>query len=235
MHGVFVLLSSRKAQRAGMPFYLRTGRLTPTLIARIMIVAMLAFALVSGIVHPGVASSGHLCTMACCAGKPPHEAGSCMQGACHAHLSIRKPPVSKEQAEVCDGHNPQMAQHEAMQTQDAPAPFEETVSRSDHLHQQPFDSLAREPSQQDDPPKTNAADASMLMKQCSPDCGAGTLSGSSQSRPRSSVAISEADRPRPPSRARLPHTSDNPAKELEALCQRSRPRGPPRSFSWLTD
>src|SRR5690349_10464722 len=28
-------------------------------------------------------ASGPMCTLACCAGRPPHAAGSCMNGSCH--------------------------------------------------------------------------------------------------------------------------------------------------------
>jgi hypothetical protein len=32
-------------------------------------------------------TAGQLCTLACCAALPPHAAGSCMHGSCHAKLA----------------------------------------------------------------------------------------------------------------------------------------------------
>ena len=211
---------------------LRIGRFTPTLVARIVIVATLTFALVSGIAPLGQTSSGHLCTMACCAGKPPHEAGSCMHGSCHIELPIRRPsPPPKEREKLYGAHKPQTACHSAMRMQDAPSPPGEDFSPADHQHNQSVASSAQEQSQRDRSRQTTIIAASMLTRQCPPDCRAVTFSYSSQNRRRDSTAISDAERPRPPSGLRLRHTSHNSAKELDALCGRERPRGPPLSYS----
>jgi hypothetical protein len=222
-----VILSSQKFLRGMMQLDLRTGSFKLTLVARILIAATLTLAILSSIAPPGLTSSRHFCTMACCAGKPLHEAGSCQ-----ANLSLRKPTPPKEQEELCETHNPQMGQHGSMHMQDAPAPSDEESSSLVHLHQQLIDSLAQEEqSKQNSSQQTTSIAASMLTRPCPPDCGAGTFSSSSQSRPRDSAAVAYADRPRPPSSLRLSHPSDNPAKELADLFRRSRPRGPPLSFS----
>src|SRR5690242_12680598 len=77
-------------------------RLTPTLVARIIIATALTLTLLSSIIQPGLASSHHLCTMACCLGKPPHEAGSCSV----AFLAEEEPEASgdQEQDHSLHGH-----------------------------------------------------------------------------------------------------------------------------------
>lgn len=214
---------------------LPTRRLRP-LIARILIAATLTVALVSGITPLGSMSSGSLCTMSCCAGEAPHEAGSCTHGSCNVNFASSKPlpppspPIVQE--ELCRATKPLMTQHGDMHAHDAPAPANEDLSTADHQHHQPADSLVP----QDQSPQnksrqlTNIA-ASVLTKPCPPDCGAGTFSYSSQTRPRDSASVSYADKPRPPSILRLRRIPDNVAKSLEALRRRSRPRGPPISFS----
>jgi hypothetical protein len=210
-----------------MPVNLRTGRLRPTLVARILIAATLTVALVSGIAPFGLTASVHLCTMSCCAGKAPHEAGSC-----HANFSVSKPPSpSKEQEEHCGTTVPQMAQHGEMNMQDAPSPIEEDLSTADYQPHLPADSLAHEQSPQNNSQQATNINASVLTKPCPSDCGTRIFSYSSQSRPRDSASLSYADKPRPPSSPRLQRTSDNVDKALDALCRRSRPRGPPLSFS----
>lgn len=208
-----------------MPINLLTGRLRSMLVARILIAATLTVALVVSIAPFGLTSSAHLCTMSCCAGKPPHEAGSC-----HANFSVSKPPSPlRDQEEHCGITEPQMAQHGEMLMQDAPPPIEEDLSTSDHQPQQ-VDSLAQEQSSQNRQQQTKIA-AGVLTKPCPQDCGAGIFSYSSQRRPRDSASLSYADKPRPPTSPRLQRTSDNVAKVQEALYRRARPRGPPLSFS----
>src|SRR5678815_2336058 len=65
-------------------------------IALVLLCALLA----SGVTLPE-ASAGHLCAMACCTGKAPHEAGSCMHESCDIVVEIQ--PV--EEAEpLCGAH-----------------------------------------------------------------------------------------------------------------------------------
>lgn len=54
----------------------------------------------AGIVPFGTLASGKMCTLACCAGRPPHAAGSCMDASCHAVFNrtdhrFRKQPADK--------------------------------------------------------------------------------------------------------------------------------------------
>lgn len=59
-----------------------------TFVARVVTTVTLLLTLVGGNLILTATASGDLCTLACCAGRAPHAAGSCMQGSCapgHAH------------------------------------------------------------------------------------------------------------------------------------------------------
>jgi hypothetical protein len=215
---------------------LHDRRMTLYGVARIIIAAALAVALVSGAAPLGSASAGHLCAMACCAGQPPHEAGSCTHGSCQVSFSVPEPPPPpEEQEELCGAPQPRSEQHHAARTTHAPhappANVEDVSPAAHHRHHAQADSAAREHSHGGDSRQPPFFNASVLDRPCPPDCGAATSVYSSQSRPRDSAAVSHADRARPPSGPRLRQTSYHSAGELDALCRRSRPRGPPPSFS----
>ena len=208
-------------------------------VARLIIAAALAAILASGAAPLGSASSGHLCAMACCAGQPPHEAGTCTHGSCQVSFAAHESPAPPEEPEeLCGAQKPHSERRHAAHTQHAPPANAEDVSSSAH-HQHHAqsgsharaDSAAHEHTRRGDSRQPPFFNASVLDKPCPPDCGAATSVSSSQSRPRDSAAVSHADRPRPPSGPRLRQTSYHSAGELDALCRRSRPRGPPASFS----
>jgi hypothetical protein len=99
---------------------LRPPKLSCTSITRIVLAAMLVFALLSGVAPFNSLSSPaqQTCTMSCCAGKPPHLAGSC--GAAfsgehnsephgdstdHAHMGgMQMPVASAEIIEASSSH-----------------------------------------------------------------------------------------------------------------------------------
>lgn len=56
---------------------LTSARIKLTFLPRIVVAVVLVLALLSGIAPFKSASAGNFCTMACCAGVPPHAAGSC--------------------------------------------------------------------------------------------------------------------------------------------------------------
>ncbi len=57
----------------------------------ILSVSLLVVLVGAGLVWPA-AASGPMCTLACCAGRAPHAAGSCMQGSCSDHDAHHEPP-----------------------------------------------------------------------------------------------------------------------------------------------
>src|ERR1700687_1161307 len=62
-------------------------RSTPRAAPRIVLAAALLLALVSSTFPVAALASAPMCHLACCAGRAPHAAGSCMNGSCHAFLT----------------------------------------------------------------------------------------------------------------------------------------------------
>lgn len=207
-----------------MSFLLKPLRLFTRSVARLGLVAMVGVSVLSGAIPIASASSSHLCAMACCAGKAPHEAGSCMGGACHAKVVARK--TAPEADPLCNPHLAAEKQHKGMQM-----PKVSTDSTGEdtavQVNEFSFTSDESSPGQQ---PETPGITSGTFTKPCPPDCGATTLSSTTQPRPRDSVALSYAERPRPPSAGFLLGTSLTSTKTLETLRRQSQPRAPPASF-----
>jgi hypothetical protein len=191
-------------------------------ISRVIIGSTLLLSVLWSNIPSSVLASGQLCTLACCAGRTPHAAGSCMNGSCHAFLKGRpKTPHIHRQLPVRQSE--QLCGIRRITARTTGALLRDSTTSA----------LAATPvrSRGSYPAEAARISATALSKPCNSDCGAGTFGSSSQSRPRDSNATSYADKPRPPSTARLEQSSLNIAKSSDALCRRSRPRGPPTSSS----
>lgn len=195
---------------------------SPRAAARIILAAGLLLALVSSTFPLATLASDPMCNLACCAGRTPHAAGSCMNGSCHAFL-VGRPKTSKidlqlpvpESEQLC-GLPRKTTRHSVLSLRGSTAlTLAATSERSRGIRA----------------PDAASVSTSTLGRPCQPDCGAGAFSSSSQGRTRDTGGISHADKPRPPSTARHKHSSFSRAKTLDALCRRSRPRGPPISSS----
>ena len=171
----------------------------------VLLALLLMAGFISTVAPIASVSAGNTCTLSCCAGRAPHAAGSCMDGTCHAAIRLHQRRNVRTQPEerLCG-----------------------VALRGGAVAKTTFRHQVRERDSQ-----SSAFQTSSLTKPCQPDCGAGTFTSSSQSRPRDSGAISHADKPRPPSSGRLDRSSFNRANALDTLCRRSRPRGPPITFS----
>lgn len=196
--------------------------LTLSRAARMTLGALLLFAILSTSIPSSAVASGPMCALACCAGRAPHAAGSCMNGSCHAFLKSRagashihhQSPVQRSE-QLCGLPRVIARTTAALLRQSA------TLTVGDSSERLNADRA-------NDRPRIST---STVGQPCQPDCGTGTFSSSSQSRPRETGAISYADKARPPSAGRHEHSSSNGAMALDALCRRSRPRGPPISSS----
>lgn len=199
--------------------------------ARIVAAVMLVMALLSGIAPFGTASSSSLCAMACCAGKPPHEAGACAGVSCHAHLSARQERPQPKPKTHCEMNGKGTPDHQEMMripdalTIDSAASTGHPDGEVDHSSAQP-DAPSQSASR-----TASVAVSTAISNPCRPDCGAGAFSSSGQGRQRNTADISYAGQPRPPSGGYLFLTKYDPAKTLSALCRKCVPRGPPALFS----
>jgi hypothetical protein len=191
-------------------------------VARVILWSTLLLSILWANIPSSVFASGPMCTLACCAGRAPHAAGSCMNGSCHAFLNGRA-KTSKIHLQLPVHQSEQLCGLPRRATRNSAVVLRgSTALTLAASSEQSHGSRAR------DAPSVST---STLGKPCQPDCGTGAFSSSSQSRTRDTGAISHADKPRPPSTARLEHSSLSRAKTLDASCRRSRPRGPPITSS----
>jgi hypothetical protein len=54
--------------------------------ARVVLATLLLASVVESVAPVETFATGSTCTLACCAGRAPHAAGSCMDGSCHAAI-----------------------------------------------------------------------------------------------------------------------------------------------------
>ncbi len=147
-------------------------------------------------------SAGNICTLACCAGRTPHAAGSCMNGTCHAAIRLRKRTnrFATEPTEKLCGLKTFKARN--------------------------VDRTVVPPQRSDSQP--SSLQVSMLVRPCQPDCGGASGFVSSYS-PGKAVTTSAADQPRPLALSRS-LAAFNRAHTLEVLCRECAPRGPPTKY-----
>lgn len=96
---------------------LRPATPTRASLARTVLATLLVLVLLAGVApFSSFSSSSHACQMECCAGKPPHEAGSCS-------VAFAKGSKSKAHAE----HNEQAAHHSAQHQTHQPSSGEKST------------------------------------------------------------------------------------------------------------
>ena len=155
-------------------------------IARVILGTMLSCAILLANIPSLAVASGPMCTLACCAGRAPHAAGSCMNGSCQAFL--------KGRAGASHNHRQSPAQ-QSEQLCGLPRLIARTTSRllrESAIHAVRYSS---ERLNEDRASFGAHLSTSTVGQPCQPDCGIGTFSSSSQSRPRDTGATSHADKP----------------------------------------
>jgi hypothetical protein len=170
-------------------------------IALVLLCALLA----SGLTLPE-ASAGHLCAMACCIGKAPHEAGSCMHESCEVVVEIQ--PV--EEAEpLCGAH---VSSHKDLETPVVNKSLAPTDSSSHHTTSKH---------------KERGTSIKAVTKPCPPDCKAGGLGYSSLKRQNDSPANGESVKQDIPTSSVRRSSVFRIARELARSFRPALPRGPP--------
>jgi hypothetical protein len=194
----------------------------PTPFARAILATGLLLGLLLGSVPFAVVTSAASCKLACCAGRAPHAAGSCMNGSCHVSLNggTQQRHIHSEAAIEPGEH---LCGLSRIKLHAARLPVTESVTidaASSLLDKGPPGSTTDQTS----------ISTTVLTKPCQADCGSCGSSFTNLNRQRNSGALAYADRPRPPSGVRLSKVDFKPTRKLSALCRRGAPRGPP-SFS----
>ena len=169
-------------------------------------------------------SPTHVCTLACCAGRPPHEAGSCLHGACAVHLPISHRSVKAESEPLCGIHTLMARQGNAER-------ILRTSARSRGGDRRRLALAAGSGSEQSSttsvPGNATSLAAASLTRPCLPECGAATVGSANQNRPREAAALCFANRARPPSDSSLLTARFTPTHSSARLHRQCGPRGPP--------
>jgi hypothetical protein len=198
----------------------RMFRLPGARTLRAALAAVLACAVLAGASQSGTHASGGNCPMPCCARKSARRGGpSCSGGSCHARLGKRAAPRDP----VCGV--PLSSTRRGAATR-RPSDALATLTRSSAHTKGP---AARTGDARGDRPE--GVQASVLTRPCAPDCGACAGSSAQLRRTRDAVALSHAERPRPPNPARRyssPASLAFNAVLLEGACS---PRAPPSADS----
>ena len=198
-------------------------------VRRSFVAAMLVVSLLSALMPFAAASSVHWCAMACCAGKAPHEAGSCSSGLMKSALKvIQEPDV------LCGLHLRGAASYLSATRQPALEVIEvvnEAESNGSCGHAGPHDQATSSESTSTKFPGSSSVTVPAMTSPCAAECAA-TCSGGyvRQPRPRQQAAVVWADQARPPFSLHLLRRSTSETAALRGHYQQPRPRGPPTSI-----
>lgn len=198
--------------------------LTARRVSRLVLGSALLLSILSANVPSALVASGPLCKLACCAGRAPHAAGSCMNGSCQVSLSGRQKATHSHhewpawQAEQFCGL-PKLSARVSLLSGHLAA-LHHSASGTDAE-----DSPEGQASQ--NAPARLSLSVSSLGRPCQPDCGGGTISSSNQRRPRESATHSFADRARRPSNPGSLAAANNVIYTRDAIRWQVKPRAPP--------
>ncbi|HEY6188281.1 MAG TPA: hypothetical protein VIW80_11405 [Pyrinomonadaceae bacterium] len=197
----------------------RPPKLSCTAAARILAAAMLALALLAGVVPTGALSSDRqTCQMSCCAGKPPHNSGSCSTA--FADYPQAEPHV----ATVSEEHAHTNGMHGASPEIVEAAP--ECGTTAQHSKNEPKSSA------RDETNTARSITAHALTKPCSPECAAAASASAygQVRRPRNAAALAARNRPRPSTHTALAEHIIKLQVSSAVTGRQSGPRAPPLLF-----
>lgn len=184
--------------------------------ARTILALLLLTVLLSGSLPFTSVSATSICNLACCAGKAPHAAGSCMGGSCHDELSNHSTHdlTADQETETLCGVPKHLTSLksvpvvefptiEAEDTQDTSSAGQVTHTNGNHFS------------------------VSSVETPCRQDCGGGAFNSSNSKRPSNPGIVSQSNPLRPQSSVALAQVEFNRTQTLAALCLKCSPRAPP--------
>jgi hypothetical protein len=159
--------------------------------------------------------------LACCAGKAPHEAGSCAGDSCDAFRADDPARIHYHHIQRVETTE-QLCGLESLIEKASRARFTEigTESTRHADHSRRSDSDSRE----------LIGSSHVMSKPCQSECGS-CASSQARSNKQRTAPLAFADRPRPPTSSKLDRIDFRRTRELTAIYRRHAPRGPPSSFS----
>ena len=217
----------------------------------ILAVTLLLTLLTGNIVWSAASAGGPMCTLACCAGRAPHAAGSCMNGSCQAGVSEHDHASSSfhhhHEETQAEGSGKQKSGIRSQKSEvsrpdpNVPAAFAgamASVHGSDDQETQTIDAtidatadehsadnLALSPDEHR--VGKLAVSALSLSKPCSPECGACAAGFMASRRSRHAAAIAVRNRAQSPIANVRPNCEQNLTSPGATFGRTSTPRGPP--------
>jgi hypothetical protein len=191
------------------PKMVHVGKRLASIAHRILVAAVLCFALLAGGILWPEAAAGHLCAMACCIGKAPHVAGSCMHESCEVDLEVQSAGPDEQ---LCG------AQVFARKVNFLKP---ELRARESFLSSQNLEAKKHEEP---------AISTGFLNRPCPPDCKTGGLSYSSLKRNENSASNGGSPKATLPLLAGYRELSHRNVRELQQYFRPALPRGPPGSL-----
>lgn len=207
--------------------------------ARAILAVTLLLTLVGGTIVLPAKASGPLCTLACCAGRAPHAAGSCMNGSCHAGVTTHNPASSN--SHQFHHHHDQQPAEESDQSSvfpgakasvggaeigDVPTIVASSYEASANGTGQAL--TTEEASNRSNGPGMSAT---VLSKPCHPDCGACASGFATPKRSRQAATLAGSNHAQPPSSVKLAAGRHSLTHTRSALGRQCAPRGPPLFYS----
>jgi hypothetical protein len=199
----------------------------------ILAVALLLILVGGSIVLPIAAAGGPVCTLACCAGRAPHAAGSCMHGSCETEVSA----PSRASGSSYQAHHHDMQQPAQALSEDVPQLFAgatASVGGSDTLEvptieAAPYNSSADTSANAVEGNRAGRSAITAVVKPCQADCGACASSFSPSKWSRNTTTLAGFNRLAPPSPVKLANRRQFLALARSPFYRQSVPRGPPFS------
>lgn len=186
----------------------RTGRVKR--LASATLASLLLAGLLAALFPLETLATGQVCNLACCAGRAPHAAGSCMDGSCHAALNKRSTHHHSFQRS-------QVAEQLCGLSRIARRTSVQSNRKLDR-------SIQRSESQ---PARLSSI---TITKPCLPDCGS-CAPGFVSSDFRNHAVIARRERARAHTPIRIPSACLALRLTLTALVRESPPRAPPITLS----
>ncbi|HYV23894.1 MAG TPA: hypothetical protein VE969_01560, partial [Pyrinomonadaceae bacterium] len=172
---------------------------------------LLALLLIAGFIFTATpiesVLASNTCALACCAGRAPHAAGSCMDGTCHAAIRLKN----------------KFHTH---------APTAEKLCGSQVIRLKTFATTVVDTRDKDERPQGKSLHLSSVRQPCAPDCaGCATFSTSNS---QSKVAALAVANQLPADPLKFLSAIFDRADTLDVACRQHSPRGPPDPFHRLT-
>ena len=192
---------------------LKASRIDVFRLAKVLVGSAVLLSILAVNVPLAVFASGPMCTLACCAGRAPHAAGSCMNGSCHVSFGRQTKKVHSHHE--ASGHGEQLCGLSQLKSIGSSLLAIDTITI-----------VARPERSANAPSDQTHVSPLVFTKPCQSGDGCGT-GFTKTNRQRNALALAYADRPRPLSGTAIDRLDRGLARKLDSHGRLGAPRGPP--------